>query len=197
MGLKIPELPDDYGFRCDCDECWGVGKTPSHVYVTSWDVVACDGHPVYPNGRTFLLEQDPVDPCFYQGDIIFEGATWRCYWNVFFLRGEHQLSELQINRSDPPDIAAFFCEADACAVDYENQNECRFFWGAEGGKAHVMILPDPIAYALTHQYHFATIPGVLYEHDDCGMDHAWYKLNHRSDKTNVLIYLDKEAIEYD
>lgn len=194
MGLKVPKPPPDYGYGDDCLDCWPAGKTPNYVFVRFWDITACPTRPKPPNGMPFICKQNPAFPCLYEGEFVFEGITWMAFYNSWIFNPAGHQCDLQLWPDVPGGNVYFYSLIGACSVDFDNVLTCvGGFWG-EGGHAHVTIYIDPIIIALTSCYHFATIPGVLYEHEDCGMDHAWYKLNHRIDKTNVLIYLDKEHV---
>lgn len=197
MGLKIPELPPDFGIGRDCPGCFLPGKTPTHVLAVCYDVKPCAGRPPVPNGRTFICEQDAEDPCIFSGTIEYEGNTWLCSYDMHAVFGEEWRAEILFANRTPPQVAAFFSRTDACGTEFaENFHPCA---DPElgGGTASVMIFSDYIIWLLTHHYHFVTLPGIFYEKMDVGMDHAIYRIAHTQDHTNVMILLDKEDIVFE
>lgn len=197
MGLKIPDLPDDYGAGDDCLACHAAGKTPNYVFARFWDVVPCPGKPNIPNGYPFVCKQIPGHPCEYSGDIEFEGITWRAYYDMHAPIGMGHRAEISLGQAVPPGVAAFFSWTDDCGRYFDTNMQACPGDGGEGGRAIVTVYIDPIIIALTSEYHFVTIPGFLYDFADCGMDHRWYRICHKIDHTNIMIYLDLEAIELD
>ncbi len=196
MGLRIPPLHDDFGKGDDCPACFPPGETPTHVLAVCYDVKPCAGRPAVPNGRTFILEQDAEDPCVFSGDIKYEGNTWRCMYDMHCIIGEEFCAEIWFANRTPPQVAAFFGRTDACGTEFdENLHPCA---DPElgGGTASVMIFTDYLIWLLTHHYHFVTVPGIFYEKMAVGMDHAVYRIAHPRDKTNVMILLDEEDIDY-
>lgn len=197
MGLKIPDLPDDFEMGEDCLACHEPGLTPNYVFIRCWDVVPCPGRPNIPNGYVFICKQVPLSPCVYIGDLDFEGITWRASYDMHAAFGPEHRAELAIGQAVPPAVAAFAARSPDCGLVFDTNFQTCPFDAGEGGRAIVTIFADPIIIALTSEYHFVTIPGIFYEKMDVGMDHAIYRIAHTSDKTNVLIYLDKESIVFD
>ncbi|MBA7659898.1 hypothetical protein ES703_67892 [subsurface metagenome] len=197
MGLKIPPLPDDFEMGDDCLHCHEPGLTPNYVFIRFWDVTPCPGKAAPPNGYCFVCKQGLAAPCEYYGFLDFGGITWRAYYDMHAPIGEGHRAEISLGQFDPPAVAAFFGWTDACGVVFDTNMQSCPGDGGEGGRAIVTIFADPIIIALTSAYHFATIPGILYDFADCGMDHRWYRICHKIDHTNIMIYLDKEHIEYD
>lgn len=196
MGLKLPPLPDDYGFGDDCLGCWDEGKTPSHLFAVFYDVTDCDGCPPSPMGRTFLLTQDEFDSCLFFGSLDYEGVTWWCYYHSHYETGNGPRSNISLYGEISPCSASFYDEAAACTRNFLNNHyHCNGIVGGENGEAHVIVMSHPIIRALTSEYHFVTLPGFLYEFDDCGMDHRWYRICHKKDHTNIMILLDVEDLE--
>lgn len=195
MGLEVPDIPDDYGYGDDCLHCWPAGKTPNYVFIRFWDITPCPGIPAPPNGYCFVCKQDPLKPCRFFGTLDFNGLTWLAQWVSWAWPGVDPISEIQLNAQDVLFSASFYEEGIPCQQDYA-VNFCTCpGWGGTGGHAHVTVYVDPIIIALTSEYHFVTTPGVLYEFDDCGMDHRWYRLCHKIDHTNIMILLDVEELE--
>jgi len=190
MGLKIPPRPPDYGAGDDCLACWPAGKTPNYAFIRFWDIEACPGFGDPPNGYCFVSKQDPVFPCLFVGELHFAGYLWRATYLATF-------STVQLVTWTPGLLNYFYAEEIPCSQSFPtNLNVCPFFAG-ESGHCHVTVIIDPIIIALTSGYHFATIPGILYDNFDVGMDHAIYRIAHTNDKTNVMIYLDKEEMTFD
>lgn len=197
MGLKIPDLPDDYGVGRDCEACYDPGKTPNFVFIRFWDIEACPGNPPPPNGRTFICAQDPVIDCKFMGEIDFGGLKWRVTYMMVTLWGELVVSS--INLGDVGAIyPAYFNEVGGpCAVDFMANDMLCPDAGGEGGHGHVQVIVPIIIITLTSGYHFVTTPNFLYEMQDVGMDHKLVHLADRNGKTNVLIYIDEEDMQHD
>lgn len=195
MGLPVPDLPDDYGFGVDCPACHEADETPNYVFVTFTGITTCPGKPLVPNNQPIACKQIPLTPCLWIGYLYHHGRNWRAVYRASIPDNGGFFAFCALHAWDPPGDTAFYGPGAECDLEFDNVNTCVGGHGGEGGSAIVTSYIDPIIIALTSCYHFATIPGVLHEKMDVGMDHAIYKLNHRSDKTNVLIYLDKEELE--
>lgn len=195
MGLKVPDLPDDYGYGDDCLRCWAADQTPNYVFVVFHDIDTCPGNPQVPNGQTFTCKQHPFQPCRWSGKLDWHGVEWECvYWSSLFV-DPVWISLVSLIPVPPPSNTAFYNAQAECTLDFVNVQTCVGGFGGEGGHAHVTCFIDPIIIALTSEYHFVTTPGVLYEFDSCGMDHRWYRLCHKIDHTNIMILLDVEELE--
>lgn len=197
MGLKIPELPDDFEIGNDCLACWPSGSTPLVIYARFWDVEACPGCDRPPLGIPFVLTQSLTLPCLFEGLLNYKGHTWSCvYWLDVNFEGERHAT-IDIHQTMPVQTASFFGVGAPCDQAFDNEfTECNG-WSGKNGRCIATIYSDPIIILLTSGYHFVTRPGIFYEKQDVGMDHAIYRIAHTDDHTNVMILLDKEAIEYE
>lgn len=197
MGLRIPP-PPGHGVGADCLACFAPDKTPKYVFVRAWGTAVCPDCQPPANGYLFICEQDPLDPCKWWGQREIGGNTWQAaYFANTWSAGKFQ-SEVQVLDLDGPCDQMFRGVADPCNRLFDNELDCEVGYTlATGGVCLVTVFIDPIIILLTSGYHFCTIPGILYDKFEVGMDHAIYRIAHRSDKTNVMIYLDKEELEYD
>ena len=197
MGLRVRDFPDDYGAGADCLACYDAGKTPNYVFVTFWSISTCSGFPSVPNGKTFVCLQVPTDPCRWIGYLKHLGRDWRAvYWSNTPDNGGF-FSGCSLVPWDPPGTVAFYGIDVPCFIEFSNSLTCVGGYGGEGGYCIIDDTPDILAYLLTHEYHFVTIPGVFYERQDVGMDHAVYRIAHTQDKTNVMVLLDLEDVVYE
>lgn len=197
MGLRLPPIPDDYGVGDDCLKCHPAGKSPNYVFVRFWDIIPCGANPAPPNGRTFICAKDPFKSCRYYGELDFGGYAWQCHYHSAVWTPRGWFGDIQLNSPDTPQPLFYFEEKAICSVSFNaNLNTCPPHGGTDG-HAHVQVFIPVIIILLTSHYHFVTFDDPLYEIQDVGMDHKLVHLAHRNSKTNVLIYLDDEEIEYE
>lgn len=187
MGLKTPDLPDDYDWGDDCLACHDIGKTPNMVFVRFIGVDACAAELDPPNGIAFVCRQDNVNPCKYAGFVNFSGIEWTCQYIS-------SVSEVQLFQSDPPFKHYFYALGAPCAVDFPvNADECEH-WSGVNGSCNVTVYIDPIIIFLTSHWHMVTEPDTFHEWFECGIDHKVYRLASRFDNTNVLFLIDDEEV---
>jgi len=185
MGTPIDQI--EYGDDCSiCPSLFPPGQTPKLMYLIFHGVEKCNGslHDP-PNDIPFVLEQSPVNPCFWYNPshpsiyIIVEFHDWYTLVEANFL--------------DPPDEFFNALELSGpCIKDHiANGTDCEH-WGYVNGEARVYWEPDSIPFEIAVTQGWTNQSDVLSDRVDCGIDHQIIKLTRRIDKTNVLFLVDCE-----
>ncbi len=185
MGLIPPIPPPDYGPGDDCLVCFAPGHTPNYVFIRFWDIVPCWEHPDPPNGYTFICKQHDVNPCVFIGFLEFGGHTWEARWDPLE-------SGLRLWKTDPPGLFYFRGFVDPCVQDFPTNMFTCPDNDAEGGHGHVDVFTTAVIIGFTSHYHLVTVPGVRYEHFECGIAHSCWRLAAKFDHTNILVLLDDQ-----
>lgn len=186
MGTRVPSPIVEKGD--DCVYCtpalWSAGETPQFVYLTFSGVLNCGlSHHGPENGRTFKLEQDPVNYCYWVfDDGIYHVRFWARY------PGE---SYGQVRLSDHAGWCFFisnftYCPPDLTVVS-NAQNSCILSYAGAGGHCIISYM-DTVAWLALE---FGLEPGPdlfseLFLHPD---GHVVVKLCNRKLRTNIAIKL--------
>ncbi|MCK4787775.1 MAG: hypothetical protein KAV87_28735, partial [Desulfobacteraceae bacterium] len=149
MGLRVPDIPDDYGFGDDCLPCHDAGETPNYVFVRFYGIQSCPGRFPPPNGYLFTCKQTVGDPCIWHGEIEISTGKWSCNYDADFPWGLERRSEVVLSHVDPFEVAVFTSRSAGCSALHVNlQTNCTMGAGFNGS-AVITIYIDPIIIFLT------------------------------------------------
>lgn len=112
MGIPMPPPPIDYGN--DCLTCFAAGLTPIRLYVRFFLLVSCPTAfgrtcKAVPNGRVFVVDQNPGSPCQYN----YLDANWSVHFDFNFV-GPHRS---RVTMSDIPGYIYFDSTVLGCMPD--------------------------------------------------------------------------------
>jgi len=131
MGLPIP-IPPVLGPNCThCDDiCWPAGQTPQFIHLEFAGLQFCGGSPLSPPIAIWVLEQNAVQPCF-----------WEYLDDKFYITVEVAAGFTEVGCSGPPPGLGwnfFFDQKGPCVSDFVNDYTlCVGNTGSINGTAHV------------------------------------------------------------
>lgn len=183
MGTPVKE--PYYGDDCTngIPTLWKSGKTPRVVSVTFTGILKCWGTTEDPPNGSYYLIQASDEPCRWQYE---NNAGLLIIWSL-----GADTSHLELSNTILHNVYFTQTYLIGCQVIFSNELVCPANRYGEG-IGSVSWTPNPIVTAVAVDYSFAPLDGTLYDITECGIDHEIIKLANSRDKTNVLIYVDKE-----
>lgn len=187
MGTPLPKPDIDYGSNCPActgeDMLWEPGQTPEKVYAVFSNLAACpcfDG--ILPNGKSFVLLQDPLVPCWW----VHVGSIWRVRF-IAAISGE-DASELLL-QWNPGSKIAFQGRWDPCPFEYHAfQNistECTSLVCCTGGIG--VVSWNSIPQDLVDFFGLVRSEGLMYEARPKSPTEIVHKFCSTNDSTNIKI----------